>query len=139
MTRETGGADITPPVPPVSKLRRGKPVRSRLPGDMEALNEGWNRLSKEEAQDALKFFTQAASSPDKLLSLEAMLGQAYSQWRLGNNAQAEALFMSLVDQQFRVPEVLPNLLFLLRKRGGPQAVEPYLRYLPEADRDIWRK
>lgn len=139
VVRETGGADITPPVKPEARLKRGKPERRASARDLEALGIGWEQLNAGDFPTALASFGRAAVSADKLIAQEAELGKAYALWRQGRETLAEAAFRKLVDQGFRVPEVLPNLLFLLHKRGGPKAVEPYLRYLPEEDRAIWRR
>ena len=137
--RESAGTGISQPVKQDSPYRLGKKKLVQTPGELAALNAGWESLNAGEYQAALKSFDAAAASKDLLLSREATLGKAYALWRVGREPQAEALFKTLVEQDFRVPEVLPNLLLLLRKRGGAKAVEPYLQYLPEQDRDIWRK
>lgn len=139
VSRESGGADITPPSPSVSPYRLPKKKPGKAPGELDALNTGWEQLSAGDPQAALESFETAAASKDTLLAREASLGKGYALWRLGRESRAEEIFKTLVDQDFRLPEVLPNLLFLLRKRGGAKAVEPYLKYLPEQDRDIWRK
>jgi hypothetical protein len=138
VTRETTGTDVSAPPRPVSPYRLPPKKAGKAPGDLEALNMGWQRLGDADPQAALAAFEAAAASKDRLLAQEANLGKAYALWRLGREAQAEGIFKSLVEQDFRVPEVLPNLLILLRKRGA-KAVEPYLKYLPEDERDTWRK
>jgi len=137
--RERDGTDITPPAKAKPKMVRGKPPRRDVPRDMENLSKGWDSLGDGDAARALELFEKAAKSPDKLLAREAELGQAYSLWKLGREDDAEAMFKKLLDLGFRPPEVLPNLLFLLYKKGGPKAVEPYLHLLPETEREIWRK
>jgi len=139
VTRERAGTDISPPEPPKARLRLDRREPPRLPGELEALSKGWESLNAGDAQGALASFGEASGSRDKLLAQEATLGKAYALWRLGRADQAEALFTTLADQEYRLPEVLPNLLLLLYKRGGPKAVEPYLHLLPEQDRDAWRK
>ncbi|WP_243359927.1 hypothetical protein [Fundidesulfovibrio terrae] len=139
VSRESGGTDITQPSPSVSPYRLPQKKPGKAPGELDALNTGWEQLSAGDPQAALESFETAATSKDTLLAREASLGAGYALWRLGRESQAEGIFKALVDQDFRLPEVLPNLLFLLRKRGGAKAVEPYLKYLPEDERDIWRK
>jgi len=139
VARDSSGALVSPPVPAPPALARGRNAgRSSIPRDLADLNQGWELLNAGQAAEALGRFQQARGSRDAMAAREATLGAAYAHWRLGREAQAEALFKSLVEADFRVPEVLPNLLFLLRKNGGPKAVEPYLHRLPEADRARWR-
>lgn len=139
VTRDSSGALVSPPVPAAPALARGRNAgRASIPQDLANLNQGWQHLNAGQAAEALGHFQQARASRDAVAAREAALGAAYAHWRLGREAQAEALFKDLVEADFRVPEVLPNLLFLLRKRGGPKAVEPYLHLLPEADRARWR-
>lgn len=139
VTRERGNTDISPPVKARPRNIMGDPPSKNVPLDMESLSKGWDRLGAGDAAQALAHFQRAARSPDRLLAKEAQMGQAYALWRLGREDEAEAVFKRLLDLGFRTPEVLPNLLFLLHKKGGPKAVEPYLHLLPEQDRDIWRK
>jgi hypothetical protein len=139
VVRENSGAAITPPQPPKSPLRLTKTATSKLPLELDALTAGWTKLNAGDAKAALESFAIAAGSQDTLLAQEGSLGKAYALWRLGQEDQAAGLFAGLVDQDFRVPEILPNLLLLLSKHGGPKAVEPYLRYLPENEREAWRK
>lgn len=137
--RDSGGTDITPPAKTPPKLARGKPAQRQPVRDLEALGIGWERLNADDIPAALASFGQAEVSTDKLIAQEASLGMGYAYWRQGREAQAEAKFKALIDQGFRVPEVLPNLLYLLHKRGGPKAAEPYLKYLPENERAAWRR
>lgn len=137
--RESVGTDIAPPVKTPPKLSRGKPVQRQFVRDLDALGIGWERLNAGDLPAALASFRQAEASTDKLIAQEASLGMGYAYWRQGREAQAEAKFKALFDQGFRVPEVLPNLLYLLHKRGGPKAAEPYLKYLPENERAAWRR
>ena len=139
VVRDNSGAAITPPPPPKSPLRLTKTATSKLPLELDALTAGWTKLNAGDAKAALESFAIAAGSQDTLLAQEGSLGKAYALWRLGQEDQAAGLFAGLVDQDFRVPEILPNLLLLLSKHGGPKAVEPYLRYLPENERAAWRK
>ena len=139
VTRERGNTDISPPVKPKPRNLMGDPPRKNVPLDMESLSKGWERLGAGDAAQALAYFLRAANSPDRLIAREAEMGQAYALWRLGREDEAEAVFKKLLDVGFRTPEVLPNLLFLLHRKGGPKAVEPYLHLLPEQERDIWRK
>lgn len=137
--RESMGTDITPPGKTPPKLARGKPAQRQPVRDLDALGIGWERLNAGDTPAALASFGQAEASTDKLISQEAALGIGYAYWRQGREAQAEAKFKALIDQGFRIPEVLPNLLYLLYKRGGPKAAEPYLKYLPENERAAWRR
>lgn len=137
--RDSAGTDITAPGKTPPKLARGKPSQRQPVRDLEALGNGWEQLNAGDTPAALEWFGQAAASTDKLIAQEASLGMGYAYWRQGREAQAEATFKALVDQGFRIPEVLPNLLFLLHKRGGPKAAEPYLKYLPENERAAWRR
>lgn len=137
--RESLGTDITPPIKTPPKLSRGKPAQRQPVRDLEALGIGWERLNAGDTPAALASFGQAEASTDKLIAQEASLGMGYAYWRQGREAQAEAKFNALIDQGFRIPEVLPNLLYLLYKRGGPKAAEPYLKYLPENERAAWRR
>ncbi|WP_027191376.1 tetratricopeptide repeat protein [Fundidesulfovibrio putealis] len=137
--RESVGTDISPPVKTPPKLARGKPAQRQPARDLEALGIGWERLNAGDTPAALASFGQAEASTDKLISQEATLGIGYAYWRQGREAQAEAKFKALIEQGFRIPEVLPNLLYLLYKRGGPKAAEPYLKYLPENERAAWRR
>lgn len=137
--RESGGTDITPPAKTPPKLARGKPVMRQPVRDLETLSIGWERLNAGDIPAALASFGQAEASTDKLIAQEASLGMGYAYWRQGRETQAEAKFKALIDQGFRIPEVLPNLLYLLHKRGGPRAAEPYLKYLPENERAAWRR
>lgn len=139
VTRERGNTDISPPVKARPRNIMGDPPRKNVPLDMESLSMGWDRLGAGDAAQALAYFQRAARSADRLLAKEARMGQAYALWRLGREDEAEAGFKTLLELGFRTPEVLPNLLFLLHKKGGPKAVEPYLHLLPEQERDIWRK
>jgi len=139
VTYSSEGNDSTPPSPG-TPLRMGpKPAKASLPLELDALARGWDKLNAGDPAQALASFDKAARSVDALVAREALMGKGYALWRLGREDQAEAIFKQLVDQEFRVPEVLPNLLFLLHKRGGPKAVAPYLDLLPESERDIWRK
>lgn len=137
--RESVGTDISPPVKTPPKLARGKPAQRQPARDLEALGVGWERLNAGDTPAALASFGQAEASTDKLIAQEAALGIGYAYWRQGREAQAEAKFKALIEQGFRIPEVLPNLLYLLYKRGGPKAAEPYLKYLPENERAAWRR
>lgn len=138
--RDSVGTDIAPPAKTPPKLARGKKTVQRQPArDLETLGIGWERLNAGDIPAALASFVQAEASTDKLIAQEASLGVGYAYWRQGREAQAESKFKALIDQGFRVPEVLPNLLYLLHKRGGPKAAEPYLKYLPENERAAWRR
>lgn len=137
--RESAGTDVTAPVKTPPKLSRGKPAQRKPVRELEALGVGWDKLNAGDMPAALASFRQAEASADKLIAQEAALGMGYAYWRQGREEQAEAKFKALIAQGFRIPEVLPNLLYLLYKRGGPKAAEPYLKYLPENERAAWRR
>lgn len=137
--RTSEGFDAASPARPKPRLRLEKTIPPAPSLELDTLATGWEKLNAGQTEAALAAFEKASGSPDALVAQEARLGKAYTLWRQGREDQAEALFRQLVDQDFRVPETLPDLLFLLHKRGGPKAVEPYLHLLPESERDIWRK
>ncbi|GFK94120.1 hypothetical protein NNJEOMEG_01959 [Fundidesulfovibrio magnetotacticus] len=138
--RDDSGTLVSPyqPAPPGLAMGRNQ-GRASIPLDMENINQGWDHLNAGQPADALAHFEKAQRSKEQGLAAEATLGSAYALWRLGRETQAAESFKTLVDAGFRLPETLPNLLFLLHKRGGPKAVEPYLQLLPEEDRARWRK
>ena len=91
---------------------------------IQNLSLGWKYFNDGNYQFAVNSFKLAQRHPES--SLDARFGLGLSQMKLGNRQEAIDEFEYLVGKGFKVPEVLPPLIWLLLEDKRYEKAEKYL-------------
>jgi tetratricopeptide (TPR) repeat protein len=100
-------------------------------------SKGWEYYNDGDYPRALELFGYASRFADA--SDEAALGSAYCRLRLGDRAAALRLFEGLAGREYRLKDVLPNILALLVERGEHSRAYSYLNRLGWRERVGWQE
>ena len=101
------------------------------------LDKAWTSYNKKKYDEAIELFNFAKTFPET--ELDAKLGLAYSYLKNSMSEKAIPLFSELVKKEYRVKEILPNLMSQLIESGKFKQARTHLSDFQGDEKRLWEE